>query len=67
VRNSSVLLVSLREISEAYQQALLDGVDLEFWKHVYCERLVMLCDSIEHRGRTVQVDGNEQARGGGVI
>jgi len=62
-----VLLGSLREISEAYQAALVSGVDVEFWKRIYCERLVMLCDSIEHRGGIATVDSHEQARGGGVI
>ena len=65
--NSSVMMGSLREISEAYQAALATGVDVEFWKRVYCERLVMVCDSIADSERVGGVDCHEPERGGGAL
>ena len=67
MQNSSVLMGSLREISEAYHQAVVSGVDVAFWKQVYCERLVMVCDSIADRERVGGTDRYESQRGGGAL
>ena len=67
MQNSSVLMGSLKEISEAYHLALVSGVDVAFWKQVYCERLVMVCDSIKDCSGVGGVDRYESQRGRGAL
>ena len=63
-----MLMGSLREIGEAYQHAVRTRSDDElFWRGVYCERLVMLCDSIGNSARVGGAYGDEQAGGGGTV
>lgn len=61
MQNKSLLMASVRELHDAYQEALRENSeDVDIFKRAYIERVVMLCDFIEHRAGVVRANSGEQ-------
>jgi hypothetical protein len=60
MQSQSVLAASVRELLQAYQESLESGdPDVDVFRVALIERLVMVCDSIGNRARTVRANAGE--------
>jgi len=64
-----VILASVKELAQAYLQALEKNNVNEalFWREHLTERLELLLDTVGRVERTARVDGDEPERGGGAL